>query len=207
MRIKICGLKDPDNAQRVCEVKPDYIGLIFYPPSPRFIDDSVAQSICRSALQNGVKSIGVFVNVEPEVILKKQAQIGFFGAQLHGENQMNTASTLRTLGFQGEIFAAISATQERVNTLPLHAPFDYLIFDTPSQSHGGSGRTFDWSILSSYRGIPFFLSGGIGLENIGEAFTINNPNMVGVDLNSKLETAPGYKDIALVTRCIEKARL
>ena len=76
---------------------------------------------------------------------------------------------------------------------------DYFLFDTKTPQHGGSGKTFNWDVLQKYKlNVPFFLSGGLSLDNLAEVEKIEHPMFYGVDLNSRFETEPGIKDIALL---------
>jgi phosphoribosylanthranilate isomerase len=81
-------------------------------------------------------------------------------------------------------------------TLPYEKVANYFLFDTKTENHGGSGQKFNWSILDKYNGhIPFFLSGGIGPDDVNGILEINHPKLTGVDLNSGFEDEPGVKNI------------
>lgn len=214
MFVKICGLKDPSNAKAICSLEPDYVGLIFYPKSPRAVSVESAHEICDIARKDGIQSVGVFVDEDAAVIRDIQKKTGFTAVQLHGSTQVETAHSLRSLGFEGEIICAFAIK----GTLPvIHCSKDnvsFVLFDaqhTPQGNaplmHGGTGTSFDWDIIKDYSGsIPFFLSGGIGPENISLACEVKHPMLHGFDLNSKLESSPGIKDISLTKKCIQQVR-
>jgi len=91
--------------------------------------------------------------------------------------------------------------------LPAGDDADMLVFDTPCEGYGGSGRRFDWSVLGRYQGdVPFLLSGGIGPESIGDVLALEHPMLAGVDLNSKFELEPGLKDAEALKSFIERLK-
>ncbi len=205
LKIKICGLADAENAAAVGALVPDYIGLIFYPPSPRAVTLETAAQIRTAA---PAPAIGVFVDEAAEQIIATAFAIRLSGVQLCGTTQIACARELRAQGFAETILGSFAATAENIAMLSApDLPFDFLLFDTPSAQHGGTGQTFDWSLLHGYRGdVPFFLSGGIGSENIAQAIAFDHPRLYGLDLNSRLEIAPGIKDIQRAREAIEKIR-
>src|SRR5690606_8561415 len=156
-KIKICGLKHPDNIREVMALQPDYIGFICYPGSKRFIDKLEANWV--KELQ-GVKKTGVFVNADIQAVKNAIQQYDFHAVQLHGaetpaycaELANQDIDIIKAFGI-GEQFdwAAI----DLYDTVA-----DYYLFDTQSSQHGGTGTRFDWSLLAGYTGNkPFFLSG------------------------------------------------
>lgn len=85
---------------------------------------------------------------------------------------------------------------------------DYFLFDTKTKQHGGSGKKFNWQLLEKYTGnTPFFLSGGIGPDDVEEIKGINHPMLAGVDLNSGFEDEPGLKNIEKLKKFIEEIRI
>lgn len=204
MKIKVCGLFEPSNIIKVSDLKPDYIGFIFYPQSPRF--SQIESIVCvRSRIDSSIKPVGVFVDEDPNVILRIINEISLSGVQLHGIASSKTAEALRDKGFKGEIFLA--TTVENLKELENISNIDYLIFDTPSPFYGGSGVSFDWSKLTDYAGdTPFFLSGGIGDHNIKDAISFEHSKLVGIDVNSRLESEDRTKDISKVLYCVEQVR-
>jgi phosphoribosylanthranilate isomerase len=193
MKIKICGLRDPENIAAVVALNPDYVGFICYERSPRFIGDSdtaISQNIPGSILKTGV-----FVDESQEKIEQLIADHGFNVIQLHGSESPELADSfrdkvtvLKAFGLDNDFdFTRLDAYANKV---------DYFLFDTKTAIHGGSGKTFNWDILNKYTlNVPFFLSGGLSLDNLEQVAKIAHPQFYGVDLNSRFETAPGIKDI------------
>jgi phosphoribosylanthranilate isomerase len=196
MKIKVCGMKYPDNISAVAALQPDYMGFIFYPQSPRFIEK--VEVIGLSALKTGV-----FVNEQTERIVKLIDQYQLSAIQLHGSESPQFCKL-----FKGKIIVikAFGVDQnfdfEGLNDYK--DSVDYFLFDTKTSKHGGSGQTFDWNALSNYKlDIPFFLSGGLSLENLEEVKKIKHLQFYGVDLNSRFEIEPALKDIDKLKKAFE----
>jgi phosphoribosylanthranilate isomerase len=209
MLIKVCGLRDPENIRQVAAIPGiDLIGLIFYPPSPRFVD-SVATAEAVADLTT-VKAVGVFVNEQPEVVVLKAAQYHLNYIQLHGSEKPKYMANLRKLlPFSIKLIKAFSIKTEEdlLQTSGYEAHCEYLLFDTPTSGYGGSGRTFDWNILQYYSGsIPFLLSGGIGPDSHESLHHFHHRLWVGIDLNSRFETAPAVKDVELLSGFIQNIK-
>lgn len=192
MIIKVCGMRETSNIQEVESLDVDWMGFIFYKKSKRFV------SVRPEYLPIKVKRIGVFVDSTIEDILTKLEDFQLDGIQLHGSESpeycqelrrrinrpilINKAFGIRTI----DDLKQIDAYEELCN---------YYLFDTKTESKGGSGQSFDWSILTHYQGeTPFLLSGGIGLENEEELKSFHHKQLAGVDLNSKFEISPALKD-------------
>jgi phosphoribosylanthranilate isomerase len=204
MKLKVCGLFETGNILDVCRLKPDYIGFIFYAQSPRFANIESILPV-RNDIPATVKTIGVFVDEDHNSILSIIDKLSLDGVQLHGATSAEVAGTLREKGFQGEIFLA--ANIENPPDFKNLNNIDYIVFDTPTPLHGGSGISFDWTKLNTYGAdIPFFLSGGIGEHNIKEAILFNHPKCIGIDMNSRLEREDKTKDFNKVLYCIEQVR-
>jgi len=192
MKIKVCGLKDPENIEAVAALNPDYLGFICYPLSPRYIGQLSAESFKK--LQINIKKTAVFVNESAEMINFLIDAYSFDVIQLHGDEPPEFCSSFRD---RVTVFKAFGLDENfdfgqldnYINKV------DYFLFDTKTTAYGGSGKTFDWGMLGNYKlQVPFFLSGGISLDNLDEIKKIDHPQFYGVDLNSRFETAPGIKD-------------
>ncbi|QXV64584.1 phosphoribosylanthranilate isomerase [Mucilaginibacter sp. 21P] len=193
MHIKVCGLKFEDNIKAVGALNPDYMGFICYDRSPRFIGDLNEETLYH--IPADIIKTGVFVNEAADVISKLIYKYKFDAIQLHGNESpdfcalfKHEVEVIKAFGIDNDFdFGQLEAYKESV---------DLFLFDTKTPSHGGSGKTFDWDILTQYKlDVPFFLSGGLSLENIGEVAKIKHPAFYGVDLNSRFELSPGLKDI------------
>jgi len=207
MEVKVCGMRERENILRlVSEVKPDWMGLIFYPKSPRFVADELAAQVAGV----DVKKVGVFVNENLTEILKKIEVFQLSAVQLHGSETVGFVEEL-SQKTEAEIWKVVSV-REAIDweSLRGYLPFvSKFLFDTATSEHGGSGRKFDWEILDSYpfeKG--FLLSGGLDEGSGAEVLALAQkvPQLEGVDLNSKFEDAPGLKNIQKLKSFKEKIR-
>jgi phosphoribosylanthranilate isomerase len=204
MKIKVCGLRDPDNIKAVEALAPDYMGFICYDKSPRFIgameDDELVN------ISTGITKVGVFVDEDADSISKMIYKYKFDAIQLHGSESpefcdmyKHEVQVIKAFGVDENFdFAKLDAYKNNVN---------YFLFDTKTRAHGGSGQTFDWTILDKYKlNVPFFLSGGLSPDNLEEVKQIKHPAFYGVDLNSKFEVSPGLKDIDKLTLAFDEVK-
>lgn len=208
MMIKICGMRDPDNINRVSCLTPMLMGFIFYQPSPRNalgLDPLVIKS-----LPPYVRPVGVFVNATTMEIIDTTTRYGINVVQLHGEESPEFCRDLRHKGLVviKAIKIPVGADQ---SFLTLHEPYrgnvEMLLFDNPGNAPGGNGHKFDWSILDSYTlGIPYMLSGGIGSDDIETIRKAMRPGLAGIDLNSRFEVSPGNKDVTKISNFILQLR-
>lgn len=190
LQIKVCGMRDPENIRQIAALSIDFLGFIFYAKSSRY----TAQLPDLSAIPPHIKKIGVFVNATAAAINEKIAQ-GLDGVQLHGQESPALCASLKSENII--VIKAFGIDQDfNWQTLePYLQVVDYFLFDTKSNQHGGTGQHFDWSILANY---PFqksyFLSGGLSLDNMQAAASMNDSRLIGLDLNSRFESAPALKD-------------
>ena len=194
-QLKVCGLTKINQIQELISLNVDFLGFIFYEKSPRFVLNHLSLKEISEINHQG--KVGVFVNetVEKIVEISEKANLNFI--QLHGDEDEEFILSLsqrlskdvkiikvfrvgETFNFQFSIFNSL---------------VDYFLFDTDSKAFGGTGKTFDWQILNEIEiPIPYFLSGGISLENIHQLSTINHQPLA-LDINSKFETEPGIKNL------------
>ena len=195
LKLKVCGMRDPENIREVAGLNPDFIGFIFYSGSPRYAGEMVnADSV--SFIPESIKKTGVFVDEDYETIIKIAGEINLDFIQLHGKESPELCIRLREEGYG--IFKAFSVGEGfRYRDMePYAGSVDYFLFDTKGMLHGGSGMSFDWGILNDYPfDVPFLLSGGLSLDNIDQVKMIQSKYLAGLDVNSRFETAPGIKDI------------
>jgi phosphoribosylanthranilate isomerase len=203
VKIKICGLKHKTNLFDVVEAGVDYVGMIFYEKSPRYVLDSLYPEDVWF-LPDEVEKIGVFVNATFDEIKKYAKLYQLNLIQLHGNELPELCKQLQDLGY-GVIKAFGVDSEFDFSILNEYKEVvDFFLFDTKTLAHGGSGVTFDWNILSNYTlDIPVFVGGGVGLENLNELLNFNFPFLYSVDMNSKLEKEPGLKDISKVQKAVE----
>ena len=210
MKIKVCGMRDAENIRQVRQLGADYIGLIFWPQSPRYVSMVPTHAGLlpdRASLETVGPTVGVFVDDMPQNIITRVVNYQLGVVQLHGHETptmiRNLRATLADISPDTRFWKAVSVQQAGdVNGWHEYADcVDALLFDTRCPSVGGSGQQFDWSVLDAYDGpLPFWLSGGIGPDDAARvsAFVAAHPLCVGVDLNSRFETAPGQKDVELL---------
>lgn len=205
MIIKVCGMRDVDNIRQAGMAGMDWMGMIFWQKSARYVDNPDTAK----AIPEGVKKVGVFVNELPENIVEKADKYSLDIIQLHGSEDVDTIRELR-LRLHDKVFVkAISVSQtEDIRLAEMYdKEVDYLLFDTKCKSVGGSGRQFEWSILQNYKGdTPFLLSGGIGPDDAENVKAFKHPMMAGIDLNSKFELSPGLKDVEKLSAFIAETR-
>jgi len=197
MLLKICGLKYPENIQAVSDLKPDFMGFIFYPKSTRYAEP--LDSAVLNSLPATIKKIGVFVNEDLENILTIAYKYKLDGLQLHGAELVDMCRELKKLGYLViKAFPIAEAYNFKV-TKSYEGVCDYFLFDTKTEAYGGSGLKFNWKMLNEYTGdTPFLLSGGIALDDAEAIQKIEHPKFAGIDLNSKFEVKPGLKNISLL---------
>ena len=200
MKLKICGMKYPDNLEEIATLKPDYLGFIFYEKSPRYMADALSPEIVRS-LPSSIKRVGVFVNATTEDIRDKAERYGLHAVQLHGQEPPEQCQELRSYGYTViKVFSLGHDSFDFAQLTPYQPQVDFFLFDTKGKQPGGNGQTFDWCLLQDYPlETPFFLSGGIGTEEVASLRQLSFPFLYGVDVNSRFETEPGRKDVAALT--------
>jgi phosphoribosylanthranilate isomerase len=205
MKIKICGLKVPENINSISLLEPDYMGFIFYDKSKRYVGNDFTSD----ALQyiGNAKKTGVFVNESADNVLSIIDKHHLDAVQLHGNESIPYCESLKKQNCI-VIKAFPMHTQFNFSSLNGYArTCDYFLFDTQTENYGGSGKAFNWQLLKHYNfKIPFFLSGGLGQENIDTVLKFKHPMLYGLDFNSKLETSPGYKDVTTTQQIIKKIR-
>ena len=200
MIIKVCGMKEDQNILGLDKLQPDFIGLIFYEKSPRFVGEN-------SIPKTNAKKVGVFVNSSLEEIIFQAQKHDFNYVQLHGDEEVSLAKSLQEKGFK--VIKNFSIGDEINDALMQEwQPFcDYFLFDTKGKSRGGTGEKFDWNLLQDYKlDTPFLLSGGIDSEDISKIKKIKNKAFKGIDLNSKFEKEPGIKNIEKLKLFIDEIR-
>ncbi|GGP02561.1 N-(5'-phosphoribosyl)anthranilate isomerase [Cloacibacterium rupense] len=199
LQIKVCGLTQQSQIQELISLNVDFLGFIFYEKSPRFVLNHL--SLKEIAEINHQGKVGVFVNetVEKIVEISEKAKLNFI--QLHGDEEEEFVKKLGLkLSKNTKIIKVIRIGNQKKEELEKtinHQPstINYFLFDTDSKAFGGTGKTFDWQILNEIEiPIPYFLSGGISLENIHQLSTINH-QPIALDINSKFEIEAGIKDV------------
>jgi phosphoribosylanthranilate isomerase len=184
---KICGITNLNDANVAVENGASAIGFIFYEKSPRTISINNAKSISKH-LPKTIARVGVFVNHEKDFIRLAISEVPLDMIQLHGDETPDFCSQ-----FDVAILKALRIKNEA--SLSVMDQYDVAVFllDTFSNDqYGGTGETFDWSVLNRKFKTPIILSGGLNSENILDAIDAVNPS--AVDVNSGVESSPGKKD-------------
>jgi len=195
-------MKYQDNIEAVAALQPDYLGFIFYENSPRFINVSIPK------LSKAIKKVGVFVNASIEYIVEKIKEHDLQAIQLHGHESREYCKQLKKFCHSErseeslEIIKVFSIKDEfDFSVLKSYEEIcDFFLFDTKGKLPGGNGYTFNWSVLKNYPSTkPFFLSGGIGLEEVDKIKEFKKSDVskycFAIDVNSKFEIEPGLKNI------------
>ncbi len=202
LRIKICGMRERENVQQVLEFEPDYLGFIFYGKSSRYVSESQMKEIIKLNFGE-TERVGVFVNETTDKILS-YADKGFFDiVQLHGDESVEMVKAFKEEGL--EVIKVFSVDDDfNAKVLNKYSDADYFLFDTKGKLPGGNGVKFNWDVLEKSKiKKPFFLSGGLGVEDMKEINNFKSKSLYGLDFNSKLELEPGLKDVEKVRRLIE----
>ncbi|WP_439127604.1 phosphoribosylanthranilate isomerase [Polaribacter sp.] len=219
MKLKVCGMKFTENMQQVAALNPDYLGFIFYEKSKRNFEGIIPE------LPKEIKKTGVFVNEYIEIVVSLVEEYRLDAIQLHGDESVeyildlkkqlannralfieenksikkkknqhyiskNNVEIIKVFGIKDEFnFEVLQPYLEVV---------DYFLFDTKGKERGGNGVKFDWTVLENYPyNKPFFLSGGIGVDDVEQIQIVRKTNLpiYALDVNSKFESKPGVKKI------------
>ncbi|MBC7495394.1 MAG: phosphoribosylanthranilate isomerase [Flavobacterium sp.] len=187
-------MKYAANIEEVSALLPDYLGFIFYEKSSRFFDGEMPN------IPKSIKKVGVFVNETETNIIKKINQYNLDFIQLHGEESAELCKKLQIKDVQIIKVFSVDDDFDFSKLDPFETVCDYYLFDTKGKLHGGNGTTFNWGILQKYKSKkPFFLSGGLGLEEIDQLYKLNLP-IFAIDVNSKFEIQPGLKNTLLLKK-------
>lgn len=207
VKLKICGMKFPENIAAVAALQPDYLGFIFYPGSKRFVDALDPQVL---ADLKDIKKTGVFVNGTLKEIAEMVALYDLQALQLHGQESPGFITELRKQHPDLELIKAFGVSEDFdfAELTAYEGLTDYFLFDTKTPEHGGSGQKFNWALLARYTlNTPYFLSGGIDIDTAEALREIHDVRLYAIDVNSRFEFAPGLKNIDKLIDFKEKIRL
>jgi phosphoribosylanthranilate isomerase len=205
VKVKVCGITNVADAEKALEFGADLLGFNFYSPSPRALAPAAARAIIES-LPRETGNIALFVNepkdqVEGVLALSKLAggRQAYSGLQFHGEE---TREYCR--GWSLTVIKAFRMREEKSLDAIVDFPADYYLFDSWSRGYGGSGSSFPWEWLEGLPAEKVILSGGLNIDNVGEAIRRVGP--YGVDVCSGVEARPGIKDHAKLKEFILAAK-
>ena len=209
--VKVCGMRDADNIRQVEALGIDWMGFIFWPKSSRYVAEMP------SYLPTKCKRVGVFVDASIGDVMTIAEQYQLDIIQLHGQESpsyitqlISHLSRLRNVKIIKAFNIATAIDFEATKRYEDYV--DYFLFDTKGKSVGGNGEKFDWSVLSSYKGqTPYLLSGGIGpddAERLSSEFSpLYSKPCAGLDLNSRFESTPGYKNVDTLKAFIKELNI
>lgn len=203
MIIKVCGMRDAQNIREVESLGPDMMGFMCWNGSKRYVSGrpGYLPDVCR---------VGVFVNPTADEVLLKVRELGLNRIQLHGTETPELCRAIHKatgLPIMKAIQVAQASDFDVCNAFERADGVDMFLFDTKSSGWGGSGRSFDWSLLDSYDGDnPFILAGGIGPGDEERLVEIEHPKFRGIDMNSQFEAEPGLKEISKLSVFINNIR-
>ncbi|MCE7990363.1 MAG: phosphoribosylanthranilate isomerase [Roseivirga sp.] len=198
MKLKVCGMRESQNISELLLLNPDYMGFIFYEKSPRNVGEVLDEALLKS-FPASVQKVGVFVNASLDFVKTQVSKYELDLVQLHGDESPAYVADLFAVGIRViKVFSIGDAFDFK--QLGEYNPFvEYFLFDTKGKARGGNGELFNWELLKDYdQKVPFFLSGGIDLENAGDLKVLEGMNIHAIDVNSKFELEPGLKDIERV---------
>lgn len=184
-KIKLCGLSRSCDIEAANELKPDYIGFVLAPKSRRYVSPALAAELKRQ-LHPAIRAVGVFVDEDTDTILALLKSGAIDMAQLHGRESESDIRRLRTYTDKPIIKAFRMDSEQDVQNAN-RCSADFVLLDS---GNGGTGTSFDWTLLSGIQR-PYFLAGGLGVDNLHQALTALNP--YAVDVSSGVETN-GFKD-------------
>lgn len=198
--IKVCGMREEQNISDLEKLDIDWMGMIFWSGSKRYV------SRPPSRLPQRVKKVGVFVDASLDDIRQHVSDYQLDIIQLHGHETPAFLEVLKPLTLIKAF--NIADTSDLQNTKVYEGIADYFLFDTKGKIVGGNGEKFDWTVLTAYEGAtPFLLSGGIGPGDVQKVKQFHHQKCIGIDLNSRFESAPGLKDIDQLQTFIKQIRL
>lgn len=205
MKVKVCGMREPENLEQVAALLPDFLGFIFYKESKRFVEERLTPELLGS-LPASIKKVGVFVNEQTATIRETAEKYGLDLVQLHGHESPRQCQELQDAGFEVIKVFSVDDSFNYTTMLVYERSCDYFLFDTKGKEYGGNGIPFDWELLqNNLSPKPYFLSGGLNPENIKLLDKVR-PKPFAIDVNSGFEMEPGLKNVEQLKHLMEHVR-
>ena len=205
MKIKVCGMREPENIREIADLKPDYMGFIFYSLSKRYageMDPAIADKIPPE-----INKTGVFVDADLNEILRFVKKYKLDAVQLHGVEPADLCIELKEQGLEVIKAFGIDSIFDFSVMKKYEGAADHFLLDTKTSGHGGSGKTFDWELLKQYPyNTSYFLSGGLSNDNLKETEGIEDERLYALDLNSRFEISAAIKNVQEVKTAINYIR-
>jgi len=206
IKVKVCGMRDPENAGKISLTGPDFMGFIFYRGSARYIGDEPDLSLFGN-IGRDIKKVGIFADEDRNRITDMAYLAGLDLVQLHGSETPLYCSALRSSGLTVIKSFGITGRFGFSILKDYESACDYFLFDSGTGQSGGSGQKFGWDILERLdTGKPFFIGGGVGPGDTAKIKALENTGLYAVDINSRFETSPGIKDESLVREFINELK-
>tara|TARA_B100001989_G_scaffold111102_1_gene77960 strand:+ start:1384 stop:2034 length:651 start_codon:yes stop_codon:yes gene_type:complete len=207
-KIKICGIKTPDILKTCAGSGADFVGFVFYPPSPRYIDVDTAKELALQ-LPTGLRGVGLFVDPGDEELEHVLGHVPIDMIQLHGKETPQRVAEIKAKYHMPTIKAFPVREEADIEKVHQYEPYvDWLLFDAKppnSDLPGGTGQSFDWNLLKGKSfDTPWMLSGGLTPENVVEALSVLSPS--AVDVSSGVESTRGVKDVEKVKYFIKTVK-
>ncbi len=207
MKLKVCGITQAEQLKQLDELEVDYAGLIFYAQSSRYVLNKLKSKEIQN-LHLSLKKVGVFVNASEEDIMTQIEQYRLDLIQLHGDETPSFCKHISNHVNVTKAFRINKKNEQNIDWMikPYEEFCDFYLFDTNSKGvYGGTGEKFDWEILKHNKiNKPFFLSGGIGLDDVENIKAFEHPFFYAVDVNSKVEVEDGIKDISAIAELVNE---
>lgn len=211
MRIKVCGMTNAEQVLQLDEMGVEFAGFIFYPKSPRYVHRFMPKPELKRLKGKNINKVGVFVNATVDEVLEAVDDCGLYIVQLHGDETPKYCEKI------ANYVTVVKAFRLREDDNVLWKVKDYtdiadmFLFDTEGAGYGGTGKKFDWNVLQGLNiGKPFFLSGGIGPDDIDKlAEFAQEPvarDLFSIDVNSRFETSPGIKNMDALEQFVTKIK-
>lgn len=192
VKLKICGMCNPVNIAEVAALQPEYMGFIFYERSPRY----TGNNFVIPEVTHSIMKVGVFVNEPTDKIVELVNSNTLDFVQLHGNESKEQCEILKDKGIEVIKVFSVDDNFDFARVIPFKKYVKYFLFDTKGNYFGGNARSFNWTLLNQYdQSVPFFLSGGISIENVSKVNEIRNMNIHALDINSGAELSPGLKSV------------
>lgn len=204
MKIKVCGLKDPTNIAQIGNLEPDYMGFIFHTESKRYAAPTINEGVI-AKIPKTINKVGVFVNETKENIIKLVKKYDLDSVQLHGDESVELCDKIQKHVSVIKAFG-VNSLFDFNSCKEYEGVTDLFLFDTSTESYGGSGKLFDHKLLKEYDlETPFLISGGLDLKTATSLIeTPIHPKCIGIDVNSRFEQPNGLKNVTLLKQLLSK---
>lgn len=206
MKVKVCGLVEPENIKAVEALGVDLLGFVFYAPSPRYVERATFEQFYEIS-DGKAMQVGVFVGEDPNQVAAKARNFSLDYVQLHGEESPEYCRRLHEKGVQIIKAFTVDADFDFKSINAYATVCDYFLFDGASTGRFSETQSFDWSLLKQYTGrTPFFIGGNLTPNSLSALQKFQHPQWIGVDLSTGFEASIGVKDIAVLQTFIDQFR-